>query len=389
MPEIQFTSMFGDRAVFMLDEFESKSGIKVKHTVFGWTHAWDELRSIGLSRRGPDVSQVGTTWLGSLAGMDALRYFSRSEIEKIGDEHLFADPAWQGCTLPNVHETYAIPFVLDTRLIIYRRDLLAKAGVDESTAFMTHDALIDTLKKLQAAGAAIPWAMPTSEETLRYVSAWVWGAGGHFRASDLHQLRLTDPRTIQGLTQFYELHRFLAAPAQRLSTTNVNQLFSKGEAAAVLSTHNLVTDLMTHPSGAFASDDLGAATVPGIPFVGGSGLVIWKHTSHIEAARELTRHLVSRKVQTNIFAAHGELPVRLEVLQAEPFTTESIYRVIAKSLLTGRVFQTSPMWARVETKLFPIFENLWERIFDGSVKNIQGELLDEMKRLNEEMASYL
>ena len=113
-------------------------------------NAWQELLQVALYFKGPDVSEIGTTWLGSLMGMEALRPFSPLEVKSLGGAAAFSSASWDSCHEPGETQILAIPWYLDLRLIYYRRDILQKAGVDESTAFLTSENLLDTMQKVES-----------------------------------------------------------------------------------------------------------------------------------------------------------------------------------------------------------------------------------------------
>jgi multiple sugar transport system substrate-binding protein len=83
----------------------------VQNKIFTWESALSELMNIALQSQGPDVSQIGTTWLGSLTGMIALRLFRESEVELFGGKQAFLTSAWEGTTLLGVDDIYAISWL--------------------------------------------------------------------------------------------------------------------------------------------------------------------------------------------------------------------------------------------------------------------------------------
>ena len=111
---------------------------------------------------------------------------------------------------------WAVPWWADTRVIYYRRDLWAQAGVDMTqAAFDTPEHLTQTLGQLQAAGVPIPWVVPThqSRMTVHNVAGWVWGAGGDFVADDGRHVVFEQPEAQAGICAYLDLARFLAAVA--------------------------------------------------------------------------------------------------------------------------------------------------------------------------------
>ena len=45
--------------------YEESHPSSVQLTVFGWDTIWKEMVNIGIYKRGADLSEVGTTWIGN------------------------------------------------------------------------------------------------------------------------------------------------------------------------------------------------------------------------------------------------------------------------------------------------------------------------------------
>jgi multiple sugar transport system substrate-binding protein len=101
------------------------------------------------------------------------------------------------------------------------------------------------------------------------------------------------------------------------------------------------------------------ALPPGIPFVGGSHLVLWKHAVHDAAAVKLIRFLTGQHVQSSFGRRAGLLPTRHDVLSNPPFSDDPLYQVVAQGLKMGRSFPSVPLWGLVEEKLNEVLGHLW------------------------------
>ncbi|MFL7794490.1 MAG: hypothetical protein AB8I69_20275, partial [Anaerolineae bacterium] len=126
-----------------------------------WEDAWEELAKIGLYRSGPDVSQVGTTWLEGLVASGSVRPFTVGEVNSMGGAAAFFPATWQTVLVPwgQSRKVWAIPWLVDTRVIFYWRDMLEEAGIDETTAFVTPAQVEETMARLQDSGVEIPWGI--------------------------------------------------------------------------------------------------------------------------------------------------------------------------------------------------------------------------------------
>ena len=45
-----------------------------------WSEYWREIVNVGIYRRGADVAEIGSTWLESLVGVNALAEFSPQDV---------------------------------------------------------------------------------------------------------------------------------------------------------------------------------------------------------------------------------------------------------------------------------------------------------------------
>lgn len=65
-----------------------------------WSQAWQKLSKIARYKAGPDVSQIGTTWLDSFVTAGAVRPFADQEVEEIGGQAVFLPVSWQMVSPP-------------------------------------------------------------------------------------------------------------------------------------------------------------------------------------------------------------------------------------------------------------------------------------------------
>jgi ABC-type glycerol-3-phosphate transport system substrate-binding protein len=375
MANITFSCMFGDRKSLCLDEFEAEAHCIVNLKPLSWGNAWDDVLSISLHNTGSDVSHIGNTWLGSLASMDSLYAFNASDIVHIGNEKVFLPNTWETIYLPdNPHEKLAIPWTLDTRVLVYRRDWLEKAGIDDSTAFISHEAIEETLTRLQSAGFRYPWSVSTVRNTAHISAPWVWNNGGDFRAPDQYHLAFTEPATIRGLCQFFGLYRYALPVTCGQTIEDVAAQFRSEQTGVIYTSHHLIAQLLFQKPPAFGIENVGVAKVPGTPFIGGNSLVLWKHSHQALLGIEFIRHLLSTKTQRSLAANGEQLPARTDVLLQEPFKNQPLFAPVIESLYKGRAFYSGRHWATIEKRLNATLNQLWIDLLSDSSLDISTEL---------------
>jgi multiple sugar transport system substrate-binding protein len=298
--------------------------------------------------------------------MNALRLFSAQEIASLGDAAAFLPALWKGVGSDGRY--WAIPWLSDTRVLYYRPTWLAQAGLDPATAFTSAEQFQQTLQHLQATPArrGIPLAIPTirTPSILHNLAPWVWGAGGHFTSRDDKRTAFARPEALAGLQAYFRLHRYLAPEAQLLSETAANILFRQNKAAITISGRWALNGIEQGDAAPEVAADLGLAPVPGVPFVGGSDLVIWKNSYLAREALELARYLTSFEIQSETILLKGPyLPARADALANQTFNQNPHHRQFSQSLQTGRGFKANYMWGLVEDKLTATLARLWADLF--------------------------
>ncbi len=172
----------------LLDEFqEQRPNVKINLLTMSWENAWPNLLAHALYGKGADVSHIGSTWGSSLVAMNAVRQFKPQEIELLGGPQAFVPSAWESAGVAGIDGIWSMPWSFFTFMIIYRRDLLQKSGVDEAAAFTTPAAFRQTVEKLKQAGLASPLLLPSGApflDRIHIAASWVWKAGGYYVSSD-------------------------------------------------------------------------------------------------------------------------------------------------------------------------------------------------------------
>ena len=326
---------------------------------------WRELVHTGIYKRGPDLSETGSTWLESLYEMNVLRPFTRQEVDAVGGEDAYIAAAFNGVKMgkENEKQVYGIPSRIDSRVIYYWKDMLAAAHLDPQTAFASLDQLPTTFEKLKSV-IPTPWAAASSPEdpaTIQTLTTWVWQCGEDFVSPNGKQVTIDSPAVLDALTAYFNLYRY--CPRQlNLSGQAVSQLFTDRKVAVVIGGPWVYTNLqeMHLPPEQFAQ--VGVATIPGPSFVGGMALVIFQHTRQDQAALRLVEFLTRPDVQVEYAPMVGLLPARHAAWNRPPLSTDPFFQTIYQSLLSGRSFPAVPLWGTMEDRLIKTFAAIWNEL---------------------------
>jgi hypothetical protein len=100
MPELEI-SIFdrgpeGNRVIRgLLNEFERKTRIQVLADFIPFRGGWAQLVNVALHHFGPDISEVGSTWVKDFVRMNAVEPFSPADIRQLGGAEGFLKLNWE------------------------------------------------------------------------------------------------------------------------------------------------------------------------------------------------------------------------------------------------------------------------------------------------------
>ncbi|MGZ6102489.1 MAG: extracellular solute-binding protein, partial [Gemmatimonadaceae bacterium] len=191
-----------------------------------WTAAHEKLLTAYVGDATPDIAMLGNTWvpefvaLNSLAPLDSFAERSK-EIRR--------DDFFSGIWKTNVVDgkTYGIPWYVDTRLIFYRSDLLAKAGYKEFPKTWADWTAAMKKMKSQMSEKQFPLLMPTNEWPQPVMFALEAGSpilrdGGRYGAFE-------QPAFKKGFDFYLGLYRQgFASPVSSSQVSNLFQEFERG-----------------------------------------------------------------------------------------------------------------------------------------------------------------
>lgn len=362
--------------------FESRHHIPVHLSLVDWETGWGSLVRVALYNSGPDISEVGSTWLSDFIGMNAVRALKPADEQTVGGPEAFFKPAWNSGVSPTLRKTglWSIPFLVDTRFVVYRRDWLAQAGVDETTAFATPTNFLQALAQLAEAGVPGPLALPTAKSyvLLQQAASWVWGAGGRFFTDTAHRCAFLSLEALTGLRDHFALGRFVGPNRRPASLDATRQQFCSGQAALTFTGpwffHN--PDISAE-----VRANLGVAFPPGVPFIGGANLMLWKHTRQESAAIKLMAWLTQPDIQRECGVFGGLLPARLEAFDGPPYNTEAHYQTLRQGLPQARTHQSFALWGMAEEQMTGAMAHIWEDVLANPTAPVDEAILRTLKPL--------
>jgi multiple sugar transport system substrate-binding protein len=371
-------------SAFFHDLFATRSGLQdtsLAVETVQWEQHWHYVQTKAVPTTDIDVSEVGSTWLGSLADINALRPFSAQEVASIGGESIFSENAWKGTRVEGIVNILSIPWLTDVRVIYYWKDILKSAKLNDSYAFSTSENFQRTIETLHRQGLPA-WGTPTYHcmNTVHHLASWIWAEGKDFVSADGKHTEFCDPDALRGVESYFQLCRYM--PGRFDSLYNLRQSFNRKEVAVVMDGPWLLRQLLDSADNAVKAN-LGVALPPGPPFLGGSNLVVWKGIwpERVTAAMALIEQLVSYEMQLKVTQATGHLPVLKTLLKRTPYNGDPHYEVLLAAEQAGRRPPRITLWGQLENSLTNACFSIWQRVLDKPNGNIPDVIRKQLEPL--------
>ena len=345
----------GEVVAQLVRDFEREHpGVHVRVQQIPWSAAHEKLLTAHVGGALPDMAAMGNTWvpemvtLGALAPLDSLVRQS-SDMDSTGH--------FPGIWATNVVDggLYGIPWYVDTRVLFYRRDILARAGY-----------------------ARMPETWPEWREAMRAITR-VMGPRHYAIYLPLNEW---PPQVILGLQQgsplvtpegygafadssFMRAFAFLvslyrdglAPPVSNTEVANLYQEFARGTFAMYITgPWNIGEFRRRLPAAmqqAWTTAPLPGPTGPasGVSVAGGCSLVVFRSSRHRALAWELMRFLSRPDVQVRFYRLTGDLPARREAWRDTTLATDREAQAFRIELDRAVPTPMIPEWEEVTTRI--------------------------------------
>ena len=108
----------------LISEFEKENDCKVTLTELSWNDGKTKLMAAFNSQVAPDVLELGSDWVAQFSSANVLMQLDPDTIGINNFIDISLAPAtWE-------EKIYAIPWVVDTRVLFYNKDLMSNYGLD-------------------------------------------------------------------------------------------------------------------------------------------------------------------------------------------------------------------------------------------------------------------
>jgi len=287
-------------STFAADFMKDNPEAKVKVTPIPWDGAHDKIATAIAGRQTPDVSMVGTTWMGEFAKTGGLDPLPGGVV----DPAAFFPGAWNTAVAGGT--PYGVPWYVETRLIYVNKDVASRAGV--TSAPKTWDEFMAAVKAFKEKGGAA-WGVslqPGGTGSWQTVLPFVWQNGGDVTGGG-SGFALDSPQSVEALAYYKSFFDGGLAPKD-LAQGALEPDFAAGKIGAFVSGPWHIGILKEQ--GANGKFDLWH--MPGkqkaTSFVGGSNLAVFKDAKNRDGAWKFVSWLSRPEVQVKWYQASSDLP---------------------------------------------------------------------------------
>lgn len=330
-----------------------------------WTGLVDKLTTSLSGSDSPDIVEVGNTQAAAFTSAGAFLDIT-DEYEALGGDDLLPGFVEAG-TYDD--KFYAAPLYSGARLVFYKKDALAAAGLSVPITLEEYVSNGSALAEANPGASGIWWPGQDWYNALPFI----WENGGEVAVPDGAEwdAQLSSPESIAGLEQVQKVMTNASSAPKDGQETNPQVGFCDGTTLQ-LSAPSWVKWSILAPADAETPGcpeqeaNLGVYPLPGKSggaaqvFAGGSNIGISAKSAHPELAIDALKIILSDEFQT-IYGENGLVPAKRSL--ASTLGTDEVAQATAKAAGNAKLTPASPKWADVEAS--GILTDLFVKIAQG------------------------
>ncbi|WP_245601247.1 MULTISPECIES: extracellular solute-binding protein [Mycetocola] len=344
----------GEALPELVKGFEKENpDVKVQVTGIPWSSAHQKYQSAIAAGTVPDVAQMGTTYMADFA--DAFE----NPAEDIKTDGIF-EAARNAAVVGG--RAAGVPWYVDTRVIFYRTDLAAQAGITQAPKTWADFTALARAYQEQA-GAEWGVRLPTGgTDSFQAFLPFAWSSGAELMNKDQTEWTLDTPEMVSALTEYQKVFTDkVANPNASTEAGAAESNFVSGNTPMLIGPPQEI-GLLNKAGGEGFDAKYAVARIPEVKsstsFAGGSSVVVFKKAKNPEAARLLVKWLTEKSTQTEFYKLTGNLPAVEDAWNDASLTADTKLSVFRDQLGDAKSPPTNTAWVQVSAGADTVFERV-------------------------------
>lgn len=332
-------------STFAQDFMRDNPDAKVTVTAVPWDAAHQKISSAIAARQTPDLTMLGSTWMGEFAKSGALDPVPNGLVDK----NAFFEGAWNSTVVDGT--AYAIPWYVETRLLFYRTDLAQRAGVSPPKTWEELTTFATALKERGGAQWGIN-VQPGGTGGWQTFLPFAWSNGAEVMSGD--KFTLDSPEMVEALQYYDSFFDSKLSPNDLPLQGALEQGFIKGTIGSFISGPWHVS-LLKEQGGAAFADKFAVARMPAkktaTSFIGGSELAVFKDSDNRDAAWKFAAWLARPEVQVKWYQTVNDLPAVKASWDDPALGGDRLLAPFGEQLAEAKAPPAIPTWEQVAAAL--------------------------------------
>jgi multiple sugar transport system substrate-binding protein len=325
---------------------EENPDATIEVTPVPWEGAHDKIATAIAAGQTPDVSLIGTTWMGEFAKTGGL---DPTPEDLVNPDDFFPGP-WESTVVEDT--SYGVPWYVETRALYYRTDLAEQAGLEPPTNW---DELKSFAQGLQQGGAQYGiYLQPGQQGAWQTFMPFAWQNGAQLTDGD--QYAIDSPETVEALEFYSSFFEEGLSQDTPLDPGALEQGFVDGTIGSFISGPwhvGLVRDV----GGPDIDDKFDVVPLPGkdsgvgTSFVGGGNLAVFDASDNRDAAWKFVQFASQPETQQLWFETINDLPSVQSAWEGGPLTDDPLVAVFGEQLQETEAPPAVPTWEQVAASI--------------------------------------
>lgn len=327
--------------------------VKVDYTTYS---ALNEKITTGLaSGLMPDVLTLGVGWIEPFAHKKAIAPLP----DELGTRYDYQERVLKPSTFDG--KLYALPIVLDTRFVAYRKDHFAEAGIKETPKNFAE--LRETAKQLaRTEGGKLTRAGldPFSIDLRQCWETFLFAGGGELFSADGREVRFNSEAGVGALQYFLDLVADGSASFDLKTAEGQPSTLQQGAASMMMVNNSLWINLEEESPELIKDDRIGSFVLTGTRpalFQGGTLVAQSASSKNAAAARALVEFLGSPDVVLPACEQRGAVPGMADLADSEYVKGNAFVDFALSNLDQAYSEGGTPAWMEIREKIKPTLES--------------------------------